>query len=108
MERVRAVGLLPAAAERRELPAESDEKHRLAVWMAAYRQAIVATEPGLFNLHMYTGTPTVSGDHYHLEFPMSALELSYDHGFHTAYWFFEMEARDRMPNSKNKYLAYVR
>ena len=42
VERLRAAGLLPAATpERRGLPAESDERHRLAVWMAAYRQAIV-------------------------------------------------------------------
>ncbi len=48
VERVLAAGLLPAVAP--ELPrrgtnesmaAESDERNRLAVWMAAYRQAIV-------------------------------------------------------------------
>ncbi|MCP3961197.1 MAG: hypothetical protein GY719_25400 [bacterium] len=42
VERVRAAGLLSAAEpERRAAPAESDERHLLASWMAAYRQAIV-------------------------------------------------------------------
>ncbi len=42
VERVRAKGLLPAAeSERPEAPVASDEQHRLAVWMAAYRQVIV-------------------------------------------------------------------
>ncbi len=44
VERVREARLLPAepvAAERQGSPAESDETHRLAEWIAAYRQAIV-------------------------------------------------------------------
>ena len=41
VERVRAAGLLPAAEPVRQAPAEADEGHRLAAWMAAYRQAIV-------------------------------------------------------------------
>ncbi len=40
VERARATGLLPAESERRGPSAESDERHRLAVWMAAYRQVI--------------------------------------------------------------------
>lgn len=42
VEQVRAAGLLPAEEpERRAAPAESAERYRLAVWMAAYRKAIV-------------------------------------------------------------------
>jgi hypothetical protein len=41
VERVRAAGLLPAAAPARQASsAEADERHRLAKWIAAYRQVI--------------------------------------------------------------------
>ncbi len=69
---------------------------------------VVLKGPGIFNIHKYTGAPTVSGDHYHLEFPLSALELGLDREFNTAYWFFEMQGQDRMPDQKNKLLVYVR
>ncbi len=42
VERARAAGLLPAElGELRAAPAKADEKHRLAAWMAVYREAIV-------------------------------------------------------------------
>ncbi len=61
VERVRAVGLLPAAAERPRPPAESDERHRLAVWMATYREAIVPYLSFLAGLKVRHPRPEGSG-----------------------------------------------
>ena len=61
--------------------------------------------PGLFDIEKYTGTPTVSGANYHLEFPWSALEVSPD--FTTYYWFYAMDGGDRMPDSVKELLAVV-
>jgi hypothetical protein len=71
-----------------------------------YKESSVS--PGLFDILKYSGTPTLIGTHYHLEFPLSALDLSRSFEWTTYYWFFAMDGRDRMPNSKKKLLAYVR
>ncbi len=41
VERARSTGLLPEVAEERTAAEPVDERHRLAAWMAAYREAIV-------------------------------------------------------------------
>ena len=63
--------------------------------------------PGLHNVLTYTGTPTISNTNYHLEFPLSALELDASNEFTVQYWFFEISQGDRMPNSGTKSLSNI-
>ncbi|MBK8703296.1 MAG: hypothetical protein IPN33_06500 [Saprospiraceae bacterium] len=56
------------------------------------------SSPGLYNILMYTGKPTVSGNMYKLSFPVSALEVSGE--FTVRYWFFEISEGDRMPDGE--------
>ena len=63
---------------------------------------------GGFYDSLYTGTPTSSGNEYALEFPLGAIELLPNTEFNFRYWFFFMESGDRMPNSGEKVMAYVR
>ena len=67
-----------------------------------------ASIPGLYNDLKYSGMPNLDSNHYHLEFPLSALELDRSYEFTTYYWFFAMDGRDRMPNSGKKLLANIR
>lgn len=62
---------------------------------------------GMYDILMYSGTPVVSGDTYHLEFPLTALELDPEVEFNTRYWFFEMTEGDRMPDSGSELLSNV-
>ncbi|UCH95270.1 MAG: hypothetical protein JSV88_00105 [Candidatus Aminicenantes bacterium] len=66
-----------------------------------------APNSGLFNILKYNGTPVLSGDHYRLEFPISALELSFSNEWNICYWFFAMDGGDRMPDSGCKSYANV-
>ena len=65
------------------------------------------TGSGIFTDLKYSGVPTVNGDHYHLEFPLSALERDRHHEFTIYYWFFAMTGRDRMPDSGKKALSLI-
>ena len=66
------------------------------------------TSPGLFENLKYSGSPTISSTHYHLEFPLAALDLDRSSEWTTYYWFFAMDGRDRMPDSGKKVLANIR
>lgn len=65
------------------------------------------SSPGMYDILKYSGTPVVSGDTYHLEFPLSALELDPKVEFNTRYWFFEMTGGDRMPDSGSELLSNI-
>lgn len=62
---------------------------------------------GMYDILKYSGTPVVSGKTYHLEFPLSALELDPGVEFGTHYWFFEITAKDRMPDSGSVLLSNI-
>ncbi len=62
---------------------------------------------GAFTDLRYSGAPTVSSDRYHLEFPLSALELNSRHEFNIFYWFFAESSGDRMPDSGSESLTLV-
>lgn len=63
------------------------------------------SEPGVFTDLRYSGAPAVKGNRYHLEFPLSALELDSQHEFNIYYWFFAESSGDRMPDSGRELLA---
>jgi len=63
---------------------------------------------GLHNVSKYTGTPQLSGTSYRLAFPQSALDVPPASEFHLRYWFFEMGSGDRMPDTGDEDLVYVR
>ena len=65
------------------------------------------TGSGIYTDLKYSGVPALSGAHYHLEFPLSALELDGHHEFNIFYWFFAMDSGDRMPDSGKELLALV-
>jgi subtilisin family serine protease len=62
---------------------------------------------GIFTHLKYSGVPTVNGDHYHLEFPLSALEEDLQDEFLIYYWFFAMRGGDRMPDSGSGSLRLI-
>lgn len=64
-------------------------------------------EPGIYTDLRYSGVPGIKGNRYHLEFPLSALELDRSHEFSIHYWFFAMTSGDRMPDSGREVLALV-
>ena len=62
-----------------------------------------ATSPGLYDDLKYTGTPSVSGVHYRLQFPLTVLEAMPTVAPITiGYWFYAMDEKDRMPDSGEK------
>jgi hypothetical protein len=56
---------------------------------------------------IYKGVPSVNGNHYHLEFPLSALGRDRHHEFRIQYWFFALASRDRMPDSGKEVLVLI-
>ncbi|MBN1351579.1 hypothetical protein JXJ21_19350 [candidate division KSB1 bacterium] len=62
---------------------------------------------GLYDVLTHSGTAIVSGNTYHIEFPLSALDIDGAEEFSTHYWFFESSKGDRMPNSGSKSLANI-
>jgi len=62
---------------------------------------------GAYNEITYSGTPTVNGVNYHLEFPLSAIGLNGESEFTTKYWFFEITEQDRMPDSDTELLTNI-
>jgi len=62
---------------------------------------------GLYNIQTFSGAPVVSGNNYHLEFPLTALELDSTVEFTTHYWFYEITEKDRMPDSGFEVLANI-
>ena len=62
---------------------------------------------GIFDVVTYTGTSVVTGSNYHLEFPLSALDLDGEHEWSIQYWFFEIAEQDRMPDSGFKSLSNI-
>jgi len=63
-------------------------------------------QPGFYDILKYTGTPSLTGNHYRIQFPMSALDLSSREEWTTYYWFFAMDGRDRMPDSGKRTLEH--
>ena len=57
------------------------------------------TRPGVFNIPVHEGTPSVSGTRYSVEFPVSALGSLFNRSF--GYWFFSTTGGDRMPDVGN-------
>lgn len=68
-------------------------------------QVLKESAPGLYDILKYSGVPTVNGTHYHLEFPLDAIEIIPDAV--TYYWFFAMDGKDRMPDSGKKQLNII-
>ena len=77
VDRVRAAGLLPAAEPVRELPTKPGERHRLAIWIAAYRQAVVPYLTFLAGLsdrrHEHEGSASATGPRSAAAWPARAL-----------------------------------
>jgi len=55
---------------------------------------------------MYSGTPSINGNTYRIEFPASALELNASTEFTTWYWF-RVGGGDRMPDSGLRLFAHI-
>jgi hypothetical protein len=66
----------------------------------------VPGSPGLFE-KTGTGTCTTSGQKYHVEFPLSALNLQPNSEWAVNYWFYEITEQDRMPDTGYGVLANI-